>query len=225
MSLMIGVTGSIATGKSSVCSILEQLGALHTNADTLVHQLYAPGTPGFDRVVAEFGREVVGPDGVIDRRILGSKVFGNPEAMSRLTRAMGSIEELVFRTMQEMRDALGADGTGVLEAVNLIEPGYSGRCDQTWLVVVDDDTARARLIARNGFSETEANQRLASQRDWKLRAPAADFILHNTGTPEEMENAVRAEFDRIWALKRAGQLPVSNYVAWREANPQVNRYT
>jgi len=77
--LIIGVTGAIATGKSLVCQTLEELGAVHCNADTLVHQLYAPGTPGFERVVAAFGPDVVAADGAIDRRLLGGKVFGRPE--------------------------------------------------------------------------------------------------------------------------------------------------
>lgn len=79
--LVIGVTGSIATGKSSVCRILEDWGAVHCNADTLVHSLYAPGTPGFGRVVAEFGADIVAADGAIDRWAPGTKVFGNREAL------------------------------------------------------------------------------------------------------------------------------------------------
>ena len=90
MALILGVTGSIATGKSLVCRTLVELGAVHCDADKLVHRLYDPGTPGFERVVAEFGTEVVGADGYVDRKVLGSKVFGNPEAMRRLTRAMSS---------------------------------------------------------------------------------------------------------------------------------------
>lgn len=219
MPLIIGVTGSIATGKSSVCETLVHLGAVHCNADTLVHQLYAPNTPGFDRVVAEFGADVVGPDGTIDRKILGSKVFGNPDAMRRLTRAMGDISGLIKQTIDGWRETLPEDGVGVMEAVNMIEPGYSSWLDQTWLVASEPDAARPRLMARNGFTEDEANQRLASQRDWRLRAPAADFVLHNDGTREEMEAAVRAEFARITELARKGELAPSVYHAWRAENP------
>jgi dephospho-CoA kinase len=219
MPLVIGVTGSIATGKSSVCQALVDLGAVHCNADTLVHTLYAPGTPGFDRVVAEFGTDVIAPDGTIDRKILGSKVFGDREAMGRLTRAMGDISGLIHQTIDGWRATLPDDASAVMEAVNLIEPGYSAWCDQTWLVAAEPETARPRLMARNGFSEEEANQRLSSQRDWRLRAPAADFVLHNDGTLEDMLRAVRAEFERIRALKIAGALPPSVYHAWRAENP------
>lgn len=219
MPLVIGVTGSIATGKSSVCETLVSLGAVHCNADTLVHQLYAPNTPGFDRVVAEFGEDVIAADGTIDRKMLGNKVFGNPDAMRRLTRAMGDISGLIKQTIDDWRATLPADGVGVMEAVNMIEPGYSAWLDQTWLIASEPDAARPRLMTRNGFSEDEANQRLNSQRDWRLRAPAADFVLHNDGTREEMVEAVRAEFTRIVELARRGELPPSKYHAWRAENP------
>ncbi|MBE7520079.1 MAG: dephospho-CoA kinase [Thermoflexaceae bacterium] len=83
--LVIGLTGTIAAGKSTVAALLEECGAIHCDADRLVHRLYDPGTPGFDRVVAEFGEDVVGADGYIDRKALGAKVFGKPAEMAKLT--------------------------------------------------------------------------------------------------------------------------------------------
>jgi dephospho-CoA kinase len=214
VALVFGVTGSIATGKSLVCQTLVDLGAVHCNADTLVHRLYDPGTPGFDRVVAEFGAEVVGADGFIDRRVLGGKVFGNPEAMRRLTRAMGDITGAIRAEIETWRQTLPADAAAVMEAVNLIEPGYAAWCDQVWLVAADHDVARARLMARNGFSETEAEQRLTSQRPWQDRAPAADFVIHNNGDRDGVREAVRREFARVRALFVAGRLPPSAYHQW-----------
>ena len=95
MPLVIGLTGSIAAGKSTVAQILVDNGAVHCDADKLVHRLYDPGTPGFEKVVAHFGEDVVGPDGYIDRKILGAKVFGKPAEMAALTRAMGNISEAI----------------------------------------------------------------------------------------------------------------------------------
>lgn len=217
MPLIIGVTGSIASGKSLVCGTLQELGAAYCDADKLVHRLYDPGTPGFDRVVAAFGREIVGPDGFIDRRILGAKVFGKPQEMRRLTEAIGNIGEAVKGVIDGWRDSLGPDGAAVIEAVNLIEAGYSAWCDQTWLVTCDRDEARRRLIARNGFTEEEADQRLASQRDPALREPASDFVIRNDGDPAATVQAVREEFDRIQALYREGALPPSRFHGWWEA--------
>ena len=95
MALIIGVAGAIATGKSTACEIMTGLGAVHCDADRLVHRLYDPGKPAFDRIVAIFGDEVVGDDGYIDRRILGSRVFGRPAEMNKLTTAIGDINAAV----------------------------------------------------------------------------------------------------------------------------------
>lgn len=214
MPLILGVTGSIATGKSLVCQILVELGAVHCDADKLVHRLYDPGTPGFDRVVAEFGEEVVGPDGSVDRKVLGSKVFGNPEAMRRLTRAMGDISGAIENEIKGWRETLPADAAAVMEAVNLIEPGYGRWCDQVWLVAADRDVARARLIARNNFSAEEADQRLNSQRPWEERAPAADFVIHNNGDLDALRRTVTDEFNRVRALAIAGTLPPTRMLDW-----------
>ncbi len=216
MALVIGLAGAIATGKSTICRTVESLGGVHCNGDTLVHQLYAPGTPGFDRVVAEFGEDVVGEDGYVDRKVLGAKVFGNPEKMRRLTTAMGDIAGLFQQTIADYRANLPDEQVAIIEAVNLVEAGYGMWCDQVWVVAAEPDSMRARLMARNGFSEDEANQRIGSQRDWRLRAPAADWVVHNDGTEAELEDAVRTEVARLLALRRAGQLPASVYAAWRE---------
>jgi dephospho-CoA kinase len=216
VALVFGVTGSIATGKSLVCQTLVDLGAVHCDADKLVHRLYDPGTPGFDRVVAEFGADVVGPDGFIDRKALGAKVFGNPEAMRRLTRAMGDITGAIRSEIETWRATLSPHAAAVMEAVNLIEPGYAAWCDQVWLVAAEPAVARARLMARNGFSAAEAEQRLKSQRPWQDRAGAADFIIHNNGDMDTVRDAVQREFARVQALFIAGGLPPSKYHVWRK---------
>jgi len=219
MTLILGVTGAIATGKSLVCKTLEELGAVHCNADTLVHQLYAPGSPGFDRVVTAFGTDVVAEDGTIDRRILGGKVFGKPEEMRKLTAAMGDIGGMIHGVVDEWRATLAAGGAAVLEAVNMIEPGYSAWLDQTWLVVAEPETMIGRVLRRDGLSASEAEQRLASQRPWSEREPAADFVIHNDRSIEETVERVRAEFERVRELKHRGALPQSRWHAWRAEHP------
>lgn len=219
MALIIGVTGSIASGKSLVCRTLRDLGAEHCDADTFVHRLYAPGTPGFDRVVAAFGPEVVGEDGIVDRKQLGARVFGNPEAMRQLTSAMGNIVGSLKDEIARLRAELPADGAGVMEAVNLIEADIAAPCDAVWLVVCSDETALPRLMARNNLSEDEAKQRLASQRSWRLRAPAADLVIHNDGSQEELIETVRYAYRRLWELHRVAHAPGSAYHLWRARNP------
>ena len=182
MPLVIGLTGSIATGKSLLSEhLVKTQNAIHANADTLVHRMYDPGTEGFDRIVLEFGTDVIGSDGYIDRKIIGSKVFGNQERMRALTAAIGDISAMIHDVIIEWRQSLPEYAIAIMEAVNLIEPGYSEWCDVTWLVACEKETALPRLMERNNFSHEEAMQRINGARDWRDRAPAADRIFHNDG--------------------------------------------
>lgn len=212
--LVIGLAGTIAAGKSTVGQLLVERGAHHCDADKLVHRLYDPGTPGFDRVVEAFGPDVVGPDGYVDRKILGAKVFGKPEEMNKLTRAMGSITEAIKGEIDKWRETLGEDEICVMEAVNLMEPGYARWCNQTWLIGVDDDVARQRLIETRNMTEAEANQRLASMIPLAVRAPGADWVYKNNGTLDELRDAVNAELDRILAVRKSGAELPSVFPPW-----------
>lgn len=214
MPLVIGLAGTIAAGKSTVAALLVERGVYHCDADKLVHRLYEPGTPGFARVVEAFGEEVIGPDGFIDRKVLGAKVFGKPEEMNRLTRAIGSITEAVKAVIDRWRVELGDDAVCVMEAVNLMEPGYARWCDQTWLIGVDDPIARRRLMEARGMTEAEANQRLASMVPFEVRAPGADWVYWNNGTLEELREAVYAELDRLLARRAAGEVLASRFAGW-----------
>ena len=216
MPLIIGVTGSIATGKSSAWALMAAEGAEHLDADRLVHRLYDPGKPAFDRIVGIFGEEIVGADGYIDRKILGSKVFGKPEEMNKLTTAIGNIAEAVKGVVDEWNVTLGEDDVAVLEAVNLIEAGYGQWCQSVWLFACDEDVARSRLMQRNGFTVEEADQRLASQRAWQDREPASDRVFHNNGDLDEFTDEVAAAYAETVRLARDGRLPVSRYYDWWE---------
>ena len=215
MPLLLGVTGSIAAGKSLLCARLaEAHGALHVDADREVHRMYAPGTPGFERVVAEFGAEIVGADGVIDRRVLGGMVFGKPERMAALRTAIGDIPAYFMALLDRWREELPEDGIAVLEAVNLLENAYMTKADAAWLVVTADETAIARLMETRSLSREEAEQRLASARDWRERAPLADRVFHNDAAPDAFLAAADAAIAETVAAHRAGTLPPPR---WREA--------
>jgi|TARA_B110000116_G_scaffold199703_1_gene174541 dephospho-CoA kinase len=214
MPLVIGITGAIASGKSTACQILESLGGTHCDADKLVHRMYDPGKPAFHRIVKSFGNEVVGDDGFIDRKQLGSKVFGNPEKMAELTTAIGDIKAEVSGVMKEWKNTLGILEVGLMEAVNFIEAGYGIYSDITWLFAVDDEIAIKRLKARNNFSEKEATQRLSSQKKWKDRAPASDIVTMNNGSLEELKKSVTNQFDELTDRYSKGLLPPSKYINW-----------
>ena len=214
MPLIIGVTGSIATGKSTACQLMVAQGAVHCDADRLVHRMYDPGTEAFDRIIAIFGDEIVGEDGYIDRRKLGAKVFGKPEEMNKLTTAIGSIEDAIKSVIDEWNSALGADDVAVLEAVNLVEAGYGRWCHQTWLFAADQDIVRGRLVARNQYTDDEIDQRMASQRPWEDRAPAADLVIFNNEAQERFESEGRSHFAQACHLWQNGELEPTRYLAW-----------
>jgi dephospho-CoA kinase len=212
--LVIGLAGTIAAGKSTVASLLVERGAVHCDADKLVHTLYEPGTPAFDRIVAAFGAEVVGADGHIDRRVLGAQVFGNGRAMARLVRSIGIISESVKGVIDGWRAQHGPEGVCVMEAVSLMEPGYGLWCDQIWLIGVSDEIAVQRMIETRGHTTEEAAQRLSAQRPMEQRVGGADWIYLNDTTLDDLRTEVSGELDRIQALHRAGALPLSVYPPW-----------
>ncbi len=214
MPLIIGVTGSIATGKSTACQLMVSMGALHCDADRLVHRMYDPGTDAFDRIVGIFGREIVGEDGYIDRRKLGAKVFGKPEEMGKLTSAIGSIADAIKAVVDEWNRSLAPDDVTLLEAVNLVEAGYGRWCHQVWLFASDRDTVRSRLVARNQYSEDEISRRMASQRPWEDRAPASDLLIFNNETEDQFKSEVRSHFAQVRHLWQNGELEPSRYAAW-----------
>ena len=189
MAYLLGVTGSIASGKSLLCRrLVERHGAIHIDADRHVHTMYEPGKPAFDRIVGEFGADVVGADGFIDRKKLGDKVFGDAERLAALRTAIGDIEAEFMRLLRELRDDPAP--IAVFEAVRLLEGPYMQLCDAAWLVAAEDETALRRLMERNQLTEDEARQRMASATPWRERADKVDLVLHNDGSVAEFESAV-----------------------------------
>ena len=189
MSFVLGVTGSIASGKSLLCRhLVEAHSAVHIDADRHVHTMYEPGKPAFDRIVAQFGDGVVGADGLIDRKALGDIVFGKPDLLAALRTAIGDIEGEFMRLLLELKD--DAAPIAVFEAVRLFEGPYMERCDAGWLVATEDETALSRLMARNDLTRAEAEQRMASQIAWTERAPKADLVLHNDASADEFRTQI-----------------------------------
>jgi len=215
MALIIGVTGSIAGGKSHLCRyVVENYGAVHGDADKIVHRMYDPGKPGFDRIISEFGEVVVGNDGYIDRKILGSQVFGNQDRMTALTKAIGDIAGEMKGIIDSWRHDLPSDGIAVLEAVNLIEAGYSKWCDATWLVAIDNSVALPRLMERNAFSFEEAQQRIESQQPWQKRSLASDYVFHNNSDLESFTQSIDAHLHNTKTLFSDDALPETRWFSW-----------
>ena len=203
-SFLIGVTGGIATGKSTVMAILGELGADCIDADRVYGDLIQPGLPLWERLRSRFGNDIVADSGQIDRRALGRIVFADPRKLALLDALThpAVVAEVVRRT-----EASDADVVAI-EAVKLIESGLSARCDQVWLVVADRDAQITRLIARNELSLAEAEQRLASQPPDAGRREAADVIIDNSGTGHALRESVRSHWDAL-AVGQAAPEPSS----------------
>ena len=206
MTTVIGLTGGIASGKSVVSGMLAERGAPVIDADKLGHEAYLPGTACFDEVVAAFGQDIVAPDGTVDRKALGAKVFGDPAQRKRLEAIVWpAIKRLAAERIAQLR----AEGVPVvvLEAAVLFEAEWTDLADTIWVVVVDPAIARERLVARNGLTPEQADARIAAQLTNEERMRRADTIIENNGTLEEL----RARVDAAWAALRteSGTAPVT----------------
>jgi dephospho-CoA kinase len=193
--MVIGLTGGIASGKSTAARYLGSLGAPVIDADLLGHRAYEPGTGAFRQVVEAFGGEVVGADGRIDRKALGGKVFGQPDALARLT---GIVWPEIRRLAQQEIAAIRAerpDAIVVLEAAVLLEAGWEDAVDEVWVVVAERDTAVRRAMARDGTDESAIQKRIDAQLSNEERRRRADVVIDNSGD----EAALRTCLDREWA--------------------------
>lgn len=189
--LVIGVTGGIGSGKSTVSRTLVRLGAQMVDADKVGHQLYEPGGPAYDEVVATFGWGVVGPDGRIDRGRLGSIVFADPKALQKLNAIMHPrIKQAVAQTLQEWR----RDGVEVaaVEAAILFEANWADLVDEVWVTLADSGAVVDRLSKAKGLSAEQTLARLRSQMPPEEKARRAQVVIRNNGSVEELEKEVEA---------------------------------
>lgn len=192
----IGLTGGIASGKSTVVELLREFGAATIDADKLGHQTYEPGTDTFRAVVAAFGDELVAEDGTIDRRVLGGKVFGKPDELKRLTDIVWpGIRALAAAELQRL-DAAGTE-VAVLEAAVLIEAEWQDLVDEVWVVSVSPDAARERLMARNDMSAEDADARISSQLSNDERLRHADIVLDTDCPLDEVRGRVEAAWTAL----------------------------
>ena len=189
----IGLTGGIGVGKGEVAGTLAKLGAAIVNADDEGHQVYLQGTEGRQRVVAQFGREVLAADGEVDRRKLAQRVFSDNEALQRLNAAL---HPLIRERVEAKLMKLGAAGTAVavLEAPLLLQAGWKTLVDEVWLVTSPEESVLERVRLHRGMSASEARSRIAAQVLPTDLAAAVDVVIENTGTVVELHESVQ----RLW---------------------------
>ena len=195
--LVVGLTGGIGSGKSTVSALLAEKGAVVIDADRIVHDVQAPHGPAFRPIVDRFGPEVVGTDGSLDRPLLASIVFNDPEALADLNKIVHPLVGQVI--LERMEAEAPTDHVVILDVPLLVE---SGRSDMAGLIVVDCpvDTAVARAVVR-GMDEADVRARIARQASREERLARADRVIDNSGSLE----ALRRQVDDVWAWLQ--QLP------------------
>lgn len=203
--LLVGLTGGIGTGKSTVSRMFRDLGCLIIDADLLAREVVEPGEPAYEQIVAEFGREILEADGQIDRKKLGALVFGNEVKRKRLEgfthpeirkRQAAILAELV---------AEGFDGVVIFDAALLVETGGARNMDRLVVVVTDEATQRKRLKLRDDIAEEEVAQKVRSQMPLAEKARQAHYVVDNSGTREETERRVREVHQALLADLKAFQ--------------------
>lgn len=194
---VIGLTGNIATGKSTVAGMLEKLGARIIDADRVARDIVKPGEPAWKEIAEKFGKGMLNDDGTINRGKLGEIVFNDEakrKALNDIThpRIIGAIRELVAGYKNENIPVV------VIEAALIVEKGgLKNLIDSLIVVVSSEESQIERLTARNGYSREEALARIRSQMPSAEKAGHADYLIDNSGSPENTEEQVKSVWEKI----------------------------
>lgn len=194
MEKIIGITGGIASGKSTVTNFLRKQGFQVVDADALVHQLQKPGGLLFEALVQHFGQEIILENGELNRHLLASLIFSNPEEREWSKRIQG---EIIREELSTLRDQLAqTEEIFFMDIPLLFEQDYSAWFDKTWLVYVDRDVQVERLMKRDHLSKDEAESRLAAQWPIENKKDLASHILDNNGNQNQLLNQVHILLER-----------------------------
>jgi len=198
MTRVIGLTGGMGSGKSTVSQLLAEFGAVIIDADKVGHEAYQPNTKTWQELVATFGQQIVAQDGTIDRKKLGAIVFGSPEQLTRLN---SIVHPRMFEMMKERIEQYRRQGVKVvvLDAAILFEANWTPLVDTIWVVVASELVVITRAKARTGLPEEQIRSRLSSQMSNEERTKRANVVIHNDGTFEDL----RAKVRELWATLKA----------------------
>jgi len=199
---LIGLTGNIGCGKSTVVAMLAQRGAHVLDADHVTRTVMAVGRPAYQRIVGTFGDGILeAPGGPIDRPALGRIVFADRQALRQLEAIVHpATREQIMGWINE-RNAAAATAArrevAVVDAIRLIEAGYPAFCDAVWVVTCDEQEQLRRLVAKRGMSEADARQRIAAQPPQREKVALADVVINNSGTLEHTEQQVEQAWQAV----------------------------
>ena len=183
MGKIIGITGGIASGKSTVTNFLRKQGFQVVDADAVVHQLQKPGGRLFEALVQHFGQEIILENGELNRPLLASLIFSNPEEREWSKQIQG---EIIRKELATLRDQLAQTEVFFMDIPLLFEQDYVSWFDETWLVYVDRDVQVERLMKRDHLSKDEAESRLAAQWPLEKKKHLASNILDNNGNQDQL---------------------------------------
>jgi dephospho-CoA kinase len=192
VTVRVGLTGGVASGKSTVSAMLSELGAVVIDADAIAREVVARGTPGLAAVVAEFGAGLLTPEGDLDRPAMGALVFADPDARKRLE---AIIHPLVHRRSAELEAQAPSDAVVVHDIPLLAEVGRAGSFDAVVVVDAPVELQVARMVEDRGWTREEAESRIAAQASRADRLAIATHVVDNTGSLA----ALRAQVERVYA--------------------------
>jgi dephospho-CoA kinase len=194
---IIRLTGNIGSGKSLVSRRLRELGAQVINTDIVAREVVASGTPALEKIVRKFGREALRSNGTLDRKYIGSKVFGDPNALTSLNAIVHPQirKELIKQIKTFKRQKKVEPKILVIEAPVLIEAKMQNLVDEVWLVTADEETKLKRVMTRDGLTEEEVRLRQAAQIPQEEKKAYAHRIINNNGNIKDLF----AQVDKLWS--------------------------
>ena len=195
MARIIGITGGIASGKSTVTDFLWQQGYQVIDADQVVHELQEPGGRLYQALLSTFGSAILQEDGRLDRPKLGAMIFGNPELLAQSSQLQN---EIIREELARRRDLLAeTEAVFFMDLPLLFELEYDNWFDQIWLVDVTEEAQLSRLMARNDLSQEEAEKRIAAQLSLQEKRKRADVLIDNNGFLEGTQQQLRDALQKL----------------------------
>ena len=195
MAKIIGITGGIASGKSTVTEFLRQQGYQVIDADQVVHELQEPGGRLYQALLSAFGSAILQEDGRLDRPKLGAMLFGNPELLAQSSQLQN---EIIREELARRRDLLAeTEAVFFIDVPLLFELQYEDWFDQIWLVDVAEETQLSRLMARNALNHEEAEKRIAAQLSLREKRKRAGVLIDNNGSLEETRQQLRDALQKL----------------------------
>jgi dephospho-CoA kinase len=197
--LLVGLTGGIASGKSTVSAMLAERGAEIVDADLIARQVVMPGEPAWHKLREHFGPGVFRPDGQVDRQRLAGVVFADPAKLTLLNEI--THPDILAQVAERLEQRRDREVVVVLDAALLIETGLADRADVVVVVEAGDEEEQVRRLTAKGFEEGDARARIAAQLPAEARLARADLVIANTGSLEELAAGV----DEVWAELQRGR--------------------